>query len=177
MGINWGSILAKAQAHMDTPRRRQEMKKKTDDIMLGLEAAPQGTHTVEEAGLKFANVLLHSIYASGLDPEVEARLESVDVGKPIKISDGKYMISVYFDTDLDRGTMSTKKDYYNINLARLYNNGVDHVMDRIFEWDGHGGLHVSRNVITGAHFAEQAVNDFLGNFGTEYNVIDIKDTF
>ena len=177
MGINWDSILSKAQAHMDTPKRKREMQEKVKQYMLGFEVITNGKHSVEDAGFKFADVLIRTIHSSGLPADVAVRLEDVDVGKPYELGNGRFGIRVYFYSDLDRSSMSSKKEYYTVNLAKLYNNGVDHVMEPIFEWDETGRLHRSRNVIWGANFAEQAIADFLGNYGTEYNVVDIKDTF
>ena len=175
--INWDSIIAKAKSHMDSPKMQREVRAKIDRIMLGIEVAPHGMHSVEDAGVKFADVLIRTIQSSGLSPNVIDRLLDIDVGRPMKLSDNTYMIYVSFNSDLERHTMSTKKKYYEVNLAKLYNNGVDHVMDRIWEWDELGGVHSSNDYIPGEHFAERAIDDFLGNFGTEYNVIRIKDSF
>lgn len=177
MAVNWNSIISKAKSHMSTPARKKEMREKVSRYMLGLEVSPNGLHSVEDAGIKFADVLIRTIRSSGLSANVAARLENVDVGKPYDLGNGRFGIIVYFADNLDRGTMSTKKEYYDINLAKLYNNGVDHTMKRIYEWDEQGHLSVSVNYIPATNFAEQAIHDFMGNYGTEYNVVKITDTF
>lgn len=176
MSINWGSIMAKAQAHMNTPRRRKEMEQKVDEIMLGYVGdAPAGWHNAEEAGFKFADVLYREIGSAGLPPRVmDALQNAIDVSPAFKLGPGKYRVGVYFGGDLDRESMSTKKAYYDINLVRLYNDGVDHVMRQIFETDEQGNVMKSSTVIPGTGFMEQAVVDFGGNYGSEYHVIEIN---
>lgn len=175
MNINWDSIMAKAQKRMESSDKKREIQKRTDDYMLsGRFDGPRPTWNVEDAAYKFVNVLLHAIYREGLPANVEALLERIEVGTPFKWSDGKYKIYVYFENDLDRSSMSTKKDYYDINLAKLYNDGVDHVMKQIFETDPNGILRVSSSVIPFTGFIEQAVDDFMGNYSTEYNVQNIE---
>ena len=39
-------------------------------------------------------------------------------------------------------------------------------------WHGHETW--SRTVIPGAHFVDNAVSSFMGNYASEYNVIDIS---
>lgn len=58
-------------------------------------------------------------------------------------------------------------------MAALLNNGVDHEMNRVHGiW--HGQETWSRTVIPGAHFVDDAVSSFMGNYASEYNVIDIS---
>jgi len=175
MSINWDSIMAKAQKHMESPTMQREVQKKTDSYMLDAKNTwSADSPNVTDAGYKFANTLLHAIYREGFMQNLEADLENIEVGLPFKSSDGRYHIYVYFENDLDRTSMSTKKNYYDINLANLYNDGVDHVMKRIFEYDEFGGLHISNNRIPATYFMEQAVEDFMGNYASDYNVIGIK---
>ena len=180
MAINWDSILKKAQQHMDTPAMKKKVNQKVDDVILS-ESDLTGTknvHTALDAGYKFADVLINDIRVAGLPKNVAELLEnSVDVLKPYKLTNGTYKVCVYFDKDLQRDSMSTKKEYKPINLAGLYNYGVDHIMRQIFETTvdetGRKVLQVSTTVIPGTFFMEHAKDDFMGNFATDYNVIEI----
>ena len=170
--INWGSIMKKAEAYMETPKAKQQVQKIIDEVAFGVRAAGKGNYSVEDAGFKFADVLLRTVESSGLDPAVIEAISHIYVGTPFKLHDGTYMIIVTMDPQM-RETMSTKKEYYSVDLVELYNDGVDHVMPQIWERDERGSLRTSRQVIIGAHFMEQAVIDFMGNYASDYNVISI----
>ena len=179
-GINWDSIMKKAAARMEDRSMQSAVSEKIDEIALGKADVMKGlkrpVHSVEEAADKFAGVLHMTILSSGLHPHVEERLANLEYGKPFKIGDRTYQIAVWFEEDLTRETMSTLKDYYPVDLAELYNDGVDHVMRQLFEWRDTGGVKVlltSNQVIPATHFMEQAIRDFMGNYGSEYNVQDI----
>ena len=180
MKINMDRIRRQAEiAVAQHPNVRKKIARKMDDYMLGESGdhsgGPGDIHTVEEAGRKFANVLLHNMYAEKFTPNLEARLENVEVGTPFKISDGHYGLYVYFIDDLMRDSMSSYKDYPQVNLAYLYNDGVDHIMPQIWEWDkSTKTLRVSNNVIPFTGFMEGSIDDFLGNFGSEYNVVRLE---
>ena len=166
-------------AVMSDPVIKKKITERMDDYMMRLfedhSGGPSDPHTVEEAGRKFANILLHNIYAEKFTPNLEARFENVEVGTPFKISDGHYGIYIYFEDDLMRDSMSTLKVYPEVNLAYLYNNGVDHIMPQIWEWDKTTKtLRVSNTEIPFTGFMEGSIDDFLGNYGSEYNVIRLE---
>ena len=174
-GINYDSILKKAQAYMQRPEAKKKIEKMRDDALQhGQISNGRVIHSAVEAGEKFGQVLRKTIQSSGIPANVIIALEDYDVSHPHKLGDGKYHVMVFFDNDTKRETMSTKKAYYSIDLAELYNDGVDHIMKPIYEWDEAGGFHKSLTHIPGAHFMEQAVNDFMNNYAAEYNVLDIK---
>lgn len=171
-GINWSSILGKAQAHINKPETQKEIRKKMDAVMLGIAPNPGGCHTPEEAADKFIEVLGKTIDSSGLSPEAVEAVKHLNYTKPYKLNDGTYLVTVYFDVDMSRPSLSAKYDGIN-DIAELLNDGVDHTMNRVWgEW--HGRHIGSRTTIPGAHFMEQAIIDFMGNYASEYNVIDLK---
>lgn len=178
MNVNWDSIISKAKAHMDTPKRKKEMEDKTHEIMMGSieNGSPNGWWSVEETGYKFADVLYRTIERAGLPPRVAERLQNaIQVSQPYYLNRGhKYMIRVYFADDLERFTMSTHKAYYPVNLARLYNDGVDHVMPQIWETDEQGNVSTSNTTIPATYFMEIAVDDFGGNYASDCHVIEIN---
>lgn len=178
MKIYMDKIRSKTQDHCaedrDTRRRIQEV---VDREMLKRSfgsGGSNGNYTVEDAGYKFANLLLHLIYSNHFMPNLEAALENIEVGEPFKIGDGcHYGIYIYFGNDLTRESMSTKKTYPTVNLAWLYSEGVDHEMKPIYEWDD-GRLRRSNTDIPYTGFIRQAIDDFMGNYAYDYNVIRIR---
>ncbi len=174
--INWDSILEKAQACVAKPENQKKIEKLKDNYILNNKSGGRsfyGQHTPVEAGEAFGRVLRATIQSSDLPSGVISLLEDYDVSKAYKISNGKYMVFVSFNKDTLRESMSTFKSYYNVDIAELYNNGVDHIMPQIWERTPDGKLEISNNYIPGAHFMEQAVVDFFGNFGSEYDVLEI----
>ncbi len=174
--INWDSILEKAQACIAKPENQKKIEKLKDDYVLNNKSGGRsfhGQHTPVEAGEAFGRVLRATIQSSDLPPGVISLLEDYDVSKAYKIGDGKYMVFVSFDKDTLRGSMSTLKSYYDVDIAELYNNGVDHIMPRIWERTPDGRLISSLTNIPGSHFMEQAIIDFMGNYSSEYDVLEI----
>ncbi len=180
MQIDMMKILARAEVEaMLKPGVKEKLTEKIDNYMLNASGDHMGTrkdpHTVEEAGRKFANVLLHNIYTEHFLERLETALENVEVGPPFKLGDGRYGVYVYFENNLQRDSMSSLKHYPQINLAYLYNDGVDHTMKQIFEWDkSTRTLRASNTFIPFTGFMEQSINDFMGNYGPEYNTISIR---
>lgn len=164
-GINMGSILSKLDSYLGSPSGAKKMDAARDK---------RARERVYQAGCEFANTLIRTVHDTVFDTNVANAIDyAIDVGSPIKISQGQYCIHVYIG-DTTRETMSTYKDYYPIQLANLYDQGVGHVMPQLFETDPSGVMRVSRTFIDGANYMEQAVSDFLGNYGSEYNVISIN---
>lgn len=169
----YDSILRKAQAYMNTPKMQKRIQEKKDAIMLGIAPAGRGVHTPEDAAFKFMDVLIREINSSGLSENAKAAISSLDCTKATKLGDGTYLITVYFDKDLSRPSLAPKTFGEIDDLAELFNDGVDHVMNQVHgEW--HGEEAWSRTSIPGVHFMEQAIIDFMGNYASEYNVISVK---
>lgn len=173
--INMASILAKAQACMNTGKKRNEVRQTVNKVMLGQLRLQTGggAHTPEEAAAKFIDVLHNEIESSGLSANAIAAISNIQHGSAHQVGDNTYIISVYFADDLSRPSLD-EAQYGSINnLAELFNDGVDHTMRPVHgEW--HGNETWSRTIIPGTHFMEGAISNFLGNYGNEYNVVDIQ---
>lgn len=172
-GINWGSIMKKAEAYMETPAAKKKTQKIIDEYAFGVRTGGKGGHSVKEAGDRFADVLYDAIHTSGLDREVLDDNMGIMVSDPKKLRDGTYMVIVTLPSKM-RDTMSSLKSYYPVDLVELYNDGVDHVMRQIWETDATGRKTTSRTVIPGSHYMEQAIINFMGNYAYEYNVISVE---
>lgn len=172
--VNWGSVLSKATAYMNTSKMQAKVQDKVDQIMLGVAPGKIGQHTPEDAAEKFITVLKHEMDSTGLPSNVKDAISNLSYSNPSKITNNRYMIGVFFDGDLSRQSLVPDRHPDGVrDLALLYNDGVDHIMKPVTGmW--HGVEVSSRTHIPGTHFMESAVDNFLRNYGSEYNTLDCK---
>lgn len=174
--------MKKAERYMETSKMKKKIDKLTDDIMLGRiqffgKNAPK---TPEDAASKFIEVLHKSIeshigqdYSNGQLSELAYdALYELNYSKPYRVGDS-YYIDIYFDSDLHRESVAPDRYDGIDNIAALLNNGY-RANDAVFGvWEKHNGesaFIMSLPFRDGAHFVEQAINDFMGNYSSEYNV-------
>lgn len=181
-GINWDSILAKANASLKTPQNVKKIEG-IIDLIIATGKIPVGSggagvgggsfHPPDDVVNKFIDVLKQTISSSGLSQNAITAISNFEHSAPSGIGGGKYTIRVYFSGDLSRESLSPQKYPEGIkDLAELLNDGVDHTMKQVWgTW--HGEHYGSRTVIPGAHFMEEAVNTFMSSYAKEYGVIDI----
>lgn len=175
--INMDSIIAKAKSCMSTSKKKAEVQNAIDNVLVGKMKIKTGggsiVHTAEDAAIKFEEVLLKSINSSGLSANAISAISNIDHTSPKRIGSNMYIIDIYFEGDLSRPSLDPSH-YDDIhNIAALFNKGVDHTMRPVRgEW--HGVETWSRTRIPGTHFIENAVSDFMGNYASEYNVLDIS---
>ena len=171
--IDMESIIAKAKACMATSGKQREVSDKYDRIFEGKDVASSGSfHTPYEAGQKFADVLYDTM-TDKLGYDVANSIGPISSSMPFKRPDGRWQVPVYFVEDLHRDSLY-EKGYPNgiDNIAALLNAGAtmgDHVYGY---W--HGNFTISRTQIPHSNFVQKAIDDFLGNYGNEYNVWDIE---
>ena len=185
-GVNWASVLKKAQACMNSPAKKREIDAKVDlhmlgKITLGLSGGGHATKTPEQAADKFIEVLVKEIqnhaggsYASGgMGPSAIYALTKLNHGTPYRVGD-KYYIDVNFEGDLARSSLAPTK-YDGIgNIAALLNSGytAGHTVYGI--WESRDERIASLTSRGGAHCSESAVDSFMGNYSTEYGVEKIN---
>lgn len=174
--INMASILAKAKSHMGSSSGKQKVNSVVTNVMLGnlrLQSGGGGNHTPEEAAAKFIEVLQNEINSSGLSPGAAAAISNLGHTSASCVGENLYTVGVYFAGDLSRPSLDEAQYGSISNLAALFNNGVDHTMRPVHGiW--HGNEVWSRTTIPGVHFIDSAVHSFMGNYASEYNVIDIS---
>ena len=149
-----------------------------------------------KAAAKLIWVLQETARNFDLPQSVMQHFNSLECSKPYRMPDGSTVMYVYFEDDLRRESLEDGYDYYGgkfggytgegiDNIVALLNNGA-HAKDYTYGWwNGHSptGDALSRSMGTdgfawvkskkdreGLHFIQQAVNDFNGNYGSEYNV-------
>jgi len=193
-GINWDSIMKKANACMNTQQKKQEIQTKIEQHMLGkikLGASRGGKalHTPDEAADKFIEVLTQEInshaggdYAKGgMSRRAIAGFPEIKHGEPYR-KGGKYYIDVYFDGDLSRESLAPKRYEDGIeNIIALLNSGYDAGSVIYGTWEKYDTEERIASLISrgGAHFIENSKDKFMDNYSTEYGVeeIEISDTY
>lgn len=181
--INMASILAKAKACMRSSEQQRKVELQVDKIIASgghiSGGGIQSIHTPEEAADKFIEVLINQIescagsdHASGaLGGTAISALVNLSHSSPTKVGKNRYVIEVSFNDDLYRYSLvPSKYDGIN-NIAALLNSGYSagHTVHGMW----HGNKISSLPMRDGAHFIDNAVNEFMSNYAGEYGVVDI----
>lgn len=145
--------------------------------------------TIEEASAKFIQVLRDTAASHDLPASVMSHIEEMHAVKPIQTKTG-FEIPLFFGGDLHRDSLENDAtDYDGIdNIVALFNNGYT-ASDYVYGWwDGHTptGSAVSRSLYDDDYtwvrskiqrgslrFIQQAIDDFNGNYGSQYNITAI----
>ena len=168
--VNKNSISSKLKTYMNSSNGRNKIAETVEETTRFQNG--ETIHTPEETALKFITVLKKSINSSGLSENAIKAISDIKYQLLYKTNNHAFVIRIYFSGDMSRPSLD-KETYGNINdIAVLFNNGVDHVMNPV-KGMWHGKETWSRTVIPGAHFIEQAITDFINNYASEYNVVDI----
>lgn len=137
------------------------------------------------AAAKLINVLHSTAQSYGLPASVMAHFDSLHSSEIHQMPDGTSVIYIYFGDDLHRDSLYS--DGYDgvDNIVAVLNNGY-HAANYVYgSWDGHSptgeSLFDGRSIDTSAYirsrkdrdglaFMQQAVQDFNGNYGADFNV-------
>ena len=123
---------------------------------------------------KMIQVLRSTAQSYALPASVMSHFDSLDTSSIIEMPDGSSIIYIYFGGDLHRDSLAPK-DYSGIdNVVALINNGYGEHPSMAKVWgEWHGARIHGLTQRTGLHFIQQAVQDFNGNYGSDYNVTAI----
>jgi len=192
--LNLGSIMQKVEAYSRTANGKIKMQdciQKYHSEGVGKTAAGDKVMTEADmwaAASKMISVLRSTAQSYGLPASVMAHFDSLDCSKIYEMPDGSFTIFITFGDDLHRDSLYS--DGYDgvRNIVAVLNNGY-HARDYVYgDWDGHAPTGESkfdgRSIDTsafirsrkdreGLHFIQQAVQDFNGNYGADYNVTAI----
>lgn len=137
-----------------------------------------GERNASLAAGKFIEVLRAEIESCGIatgtggDGNGFSALTNITHTSPYKIGNDTYAVEVYFSDDLSRPSLYPEQYSGINNIAALLNNGYE-ARDYVYgEW--HGERIRSRKSLGGMHFMQSAKRNFEGNYGSEYNVVDVE---
>lgn len=178
ISFNKEAVKAKLKASLNSPEGKKKIAMAGENairtksgIISGLDSA----HTPEEAAQKFLEVLQSSIRSSGLSAGVIDAVSNWKApGSSTRLGDGHYAISVNFAGEEFRFSLDMQKYGGISNIVSLYDSGAKNggTMRPVHgEW--HGKETWSRTVIPGAHFIDSAINEFMANYASKYNVTGI----
>lgn len=179
-GINWGSILAKADKCMKTPDKKKEIQKVVDSKMSNKEI-----NKIKAAANRFVEILKRCIddcsginFANGsLGNTAISALKNIEVGEVSKShGNNVYSIPINFVGSRSRKSLDPDKYTQGIeDIVALLNNGYSADGSAFGVWQGHTDkpIHSFRDR-KGAYFIENAIHQFMSNEASVYGVIDIK---
>lgn len=192
--INMSSIMNKVNAYSRSVNGKLRMKeciqKYSDDGKAKTEAGDKIITEKEmyEAASKMIQVLRSTAQSHALPASIMSYFDSLDASSIIKMPDGSATIYIYFGGDLHRESLYSEGYDGVDNIIAVLNNGY-HARNYVYGWwDGHepsennayrsgwvggdlGYAYIrSRKDWGGLHFIQQAVQDFNGNYGSDYNV-------
>lgn len=193
--INLSSIMQKVEAYGRSANGKLRMKERIEKYAAeGINKTAAGNKVITEtdmwtAAAKLISVLKNTAQSHDLPASVMQHFDSLHCSEIKKMPDGSSVIYIYFGGDLHRDSLYSE-GYDGIdNIVALLNNGY-HAKNYVYGWwEGHsptgdnsyrsGGFDSgdawirSRKDRGGLGFIQQAVQDFNGNYGADYNVTAI----
>lgn len=189
--INLDSIMQKVTAYSQTENGKAKMRDVIRQYRTsGTGKTGAGDKVVTEtdmwtAASKMISVLRSTAQSYGLPASVMKHFDSLECSKIYEMADGTSVIYIYFEDDLHRDSLYSD-GYDGIkNIVALLNNGY-HAKDYVYGyWEGHSPAGESkfdgRSIDTSAYirsrkdreglqFIQQAIQDFNGNYGADFNV-------
>lgn len=178
--INIASIMNKVGAYsrsVNGKLRMRECIQRYSDEGKGKTEAGDKIITEKDmhmAAAKMIQVLRSTAQSYALPASVMSHFDSLDTSSIIEMPDGSSIIYIYFGEDLHRDSLAPK-DYSGIdNVVALINNGYGEHPSMAKVWGEWRGARIhGLTQRTGLHFIQQAVQDFNGNYGSDYNVTAI----
>lgn len=189
--INLDSIMRKVSAYSRTDNGKAKMRdviQRYRDSGTGRTGAGDKVITKEDmliAADKMISVLRSTAQSYGLPASVMKHFDSLDYSRVYEMPDGTSVIYVYFMDDLHRDSLQPEGYDGVRNIVALLNNGY-HAKNYVYgDWEGHSPTGESRfdgrSIDTSAYirsrkdreglqFIQQAINDFNGNYGADFNV-------
>lgn len=191
--INMDSIMKKVVDYSKTPGGKAKMREVIQQYRAdGVGKTGAGGKIITEkdmfaAASRLIDVLRSTAQSYDLPASVMRHFDSLECSKIKKMPDGSSVIYIYFEDDLHRESLYD--DYYDegaYNIVALLNHGY-HAKDHVYgSWEGHrptgeARFDATRTIDTspwikskkdreGLYFIQRAIQDFNGNYGSEYNV-------
>jgi hypothetical protein len=191
--------MAKVKAYSESSEGKKRMEECVDTYRaLGIKKTAAGTKVLTEEDMSLAVCRLMDCIITAAEehdvPESVLRhlrdYSDSDICRLSGSSGGKYgaMIFIYFGYGRSRKSLYEEKYEGVDDIVRLFNNGY-HAKKYVYGWwDGHSptgapeyGREVEGSVWIrskkdreGAHFIEEGIHDFEGNYASLYNVWEVR---
>ena len=193
--INLGSIMKKVEAYGRSVNGKLRMKECIEKYAAdGVNKTAAGDKVVTEtemwnAAAKLISVIKSTAQSHDLPASVMRHFDMLHCSKIYQMPDGTSVIYIYFGGDLHRDSLYSEGYDGVDNIVALLNNGY-HARNYVYGWwDNHkptgdnsyrsGGFDSSdawvrsRKDREGLGFIQQAIQDFNGNYGADFNVTAI----
>lgn len=193
--INIDSIMRKVNAYGRSVNGKLRMKERIEKYAAdGVNKTAAGDKVITEtemykAAARLISVLQSNARSYDLPASVMRHFDSLHSSDIYKLPDGTSVIYIYFGGDLHRDSLYSEGYDGVDNIVALLNNGY-HAKNYVYGWwerhspSGDNGYRSggfdqtdawirSRKDRTGLGFIQQAVQDFNGNYGADYNVTAI----
>lgn len=193
--INMDAISAKCKAWSETPEGKARMNAVVKEYAAnGVSKTGCGGKVLTEsdmwgAAARLIRVLQSTAQSYDLPDSIQKHFDSLECSKPYALPDGTVEMYIYFEDDLHRDSLYSEGYDGVDNIVAVLNNGYNARNYVYGWWDNHsptgdnsyrsGGFNSkdawvrSKKERTGLHFIQQAVQDFNGNYGYDYNVTAI----
>lgn len=198
--INIDSVLKKADIYIESADGKKRVRETVNNIITGKQKLVSGgSNSValdpEAAAEKFIEVLHKVILEHAMSTNFGSAytnrsmagqgflgrtaisaLENIDYTHPYEYGEDTSYISVYFGGNLIRKSLDPSR-YPDgaYDIVGLLNGGyaAKHAVGGV--WEGHGSETIASLVNRkGTHFIQEAVDDFMGNYASQYGVIRIE---
>lgn len=187
------SLASKLDAWCRSDAGKQRMQDKIREYRKdGTKTTAAGSSVMGEdralkASAKFMELLHKNALACNLPASVMAHIQDMESGKIIELSDGWFMLPIYFGGDLHRDSLENDATSYDgiDNIVALFNNGY-HASDYVYGWwnnhsptgaaIGHSSYQDdfawvrSRKDRDALRFIQQTIADFNGNYAADLDV-------
>lgn len=179
--INADSIMDKVYAYERSDKGQKRMQQTLSKyVKSNVEKTKAGSKVLtyrkmEEAGRKLVEMITQSANGCGLPDSVAAHFDSLKCGKPIRQSDGSYLMEISFTDDLTRASLQPE-DYGGVtNIVAIFNNGYPKDRSRSEAISHVSGWWHDKNTTAlgyrpGLFFMQSAVNDFNMNYGRGFDI-------
>ncbi len=176
--MNMRSIMGKVRAFNESPEGKRRIRECLEKYRKeGRTVTEAGDKLVSEAKMReaaarFIQVLRETARDIELPESVMSHFNSLEYSGPHEMPDGSRTIYVYFADDLHRDSLQPDRYGGVDNIIAVLNNGYDEHENMAKVWGVWHGMRIhALTERTGLHFIQRAVDDFNGNYGSEYRVV------
>lgn len=192
--IDESSLMKKLNAWASMPEGKKKMSGKISALasVSGRATTAAGSKVRTEADMheavaKFIDILQRNAKEANLPDSVMEHFDKLMASRPIVFPDGSTMILITFGGDLHRDSLENDLGYEGVdNIVALFNNGYKANATVYGWWNGHRPTGSAVAFSSGAldedyawvpskaerrplRFIQQAVADFNGNYGSDYD--------